>query len=185
MKTRTKRVLLGLLPLTGLTLAVSAPGAEGNSRATAVLTDASGATAGRVTMTARGGKLIVEARLSRPSTASGFHGFHIHTVGVCNPADGFASAGGHLGSLDGETHAGHDGEMPSLLVGADGQARLAFQTDRATLAEILDGDGSAVIVHEGADNYANIPVRYAPAGPDATTLSTGDAGPRLLCGVLQ
>jgi Cu-Zn family superoxide dismutase len=41
-----------------------------------------------------------------------------------------------------------------------------------------------VIVHASPDNYANIPTaRYTPA-PDATTLSTGDAGGRVACGVV-
>ena len=52
------------------------------------------------------------------------------------------------------------------------------------MAELFDGDGSALIVHALPDNYANIPSRYA-AAPDAMTLSTGDAGGRLACGVIQ
>ena len=82
-------------------------------------------------------------------------------------------------------HDDHAGDMPSLLVQEDGRATLAFETDRAMLDQIFGGDGAAVIVHQGADNFANIPERYAPNGPDATTLSTGDAGSRLLCGVLK
>jgi Cu-Zn family superoxide dismutase len=46
-----------------------------------------------------------------------------------------------------------------------------------------------VIVHEKADNFANIPTRYALPDnapvPDQTTLSTGDAGARVACGVIE
>jgi hypothetical protein len=54
-----------------------------------------------------------------------------------------------------------------------------FATDRFKLAALFDGDGTAVVVHAGPDNFADIPTRYqatragAP-GPDAMTSSTGD-----------
>ena len=50
--------------------------------------------------------------------------------------------------------------------------------------DLFDADGSAVIVHAGPDNYANIPTRYTGPVPDATTLATGDAGGRVACGVV-
>ena len=63
---------------------------------------------------------------------------------------------------------------------------LTTVTDRFGVADLLaDDDGSAVMVHSGPDNYANIPERYAPEGPDADTLGTGDAGSRLACGVVE
>src|SRR5918996_1020897 len=93
----------------------------------------------------------------------------------------FAFAGGHL-NPDGATHGDHAGDLPALLVNADGSGLLATVTDRFTLADLRDADGSAMMVHELPDNYANIPERYAPQGPDEATLSTGDAGSRLACG---
>ncbi|MGH9163998.1 MAG: superoxide dismutase family protein, partial [Acidimicrobiales bacterium] len=84
----------------------------------------------------------------------------------------------------------HDGDMPLLYANADGVARATFRTDNFTMAQLLDADGSAVIVHALADNYANIPARYlqvaggAP-GPDAATLATGDSGGRQRCGLAQ
>jgi Cu-Zn family superoxide dismutase len=75
--------------------------------------------------------------------------------------------------------------MPVLLVNADGTGRTKFTTDRFQVDDPFDGDGSAVVLHAGADNFANIPVRYAPAGPDATTLATGDAGARFAWLVLR
>jgi Cu-Zn family superoxide dismutase len=41
------------------------------------------------------------------------------------------------------------------------------------------------MVHAGPDNFANIPERYAPAGPDEMTRSTGDSGGRIACGVVK
>ena len=79
--------------------------------------------------------------------------------------------------------------MPSLLVLDDGTAQLQFATDRFTLAELLEGDGSAIIVHALPDNFANVPTRYQSTtegvfGPDSATLATGDAGGRVACGVV-
>lgn len=125
---------------------------------------------------------------------SGFYGFHIHGTGACEldsaaPDDptetgAFLSAGGHLGA-DESDHPDHPGDLPTLYVTDGGQATLVTVTDRFTLEDLQDDDGSAVMIHSGPDNFANIPDRYAPDGPDDDTLSTGDAGTRLACGVIE
>ncbi|WP_370330341.1 superoxide dismutase family protein [Mycolicibacterium hippocampi] len=129
--------------------------------------------------------------------APGFHGLHIHSVGTCEadsvaptggaPAD-FASAGGHL-QVPG--HSGHpaSGDLSSLQVREDGSAMLVTTTDAFTAEELLGGAGTAIIIHEDADNFANIPPeRYQQVNgdppPDQTTLATGDAGARVACGVI-
>lgn len=153
-------------------------------RAAAVLRDASGEKVGLAFLRERRGKVEVEAEVW--GITPGFHGFHVHTVGECVPP--FTSAGGHFNPT-GASHGDHAGDMPSLLVNADGTAELAFETDRFSLRDLFDADGSAVMVHSGRDNFANIPSRYrsdvtgAP-GPDAETLATGDAGSRVACGVV-
>lgn len=129
--------------------------------------------------------------------APGFHGMHIHQVGKCEansvaPTGGapanFNSAGGHL-QVGGNTGHPASGDLSSLQVRKDGSAKLVTTTDAFT-AEDLTGDaGTAIIIHEKADNFANIPPeRYqqvdgAPP-PDQTTLATGDAGARVACGVI-
>jgi Cu-Zn family superoxide dismutase len=116
----------------------------------------------------------------------GFHGIHIHSVGTCDPSGerAFASAGGHL-HTEGQTHGQHMGDLPSLLVSESGVALLVLTTDRFTLEDLMDEDGSAVIIHAAADNFGNIPAdRYDP-DVDETTLNTGDAGGRAGCGVVQ
>ncbi|MGI8573888.1 MAG: superoxide dismutase family protein [Egibacteraceae bacterium] len=146
-----------------------------------------GTDVGRVVFKAQEGRTRVEATLR--NLPPGFHGFHIHDVGVCDPdaPDGpFTSAAGHYVG-DGGRHGDHDGDLPSLLVMQNGNARLEFVTDRFTLAELQTGDSSAVMIHAGRDNFANIPDRYSTSGesgPDEATLSTGDAGSRLACGAI-
>ena len=125
----------------------------------------------------------VEVRVKVQGLTPGFHGFHIHTTGSCVAAD-FTSAGGHFNPT-GEAHGHHAGDMPVLQVNPDGTGEARFTIASFQVGQLFDADGSALIIHGGPDNYANIPQRYAPAGPDATTLGTGDSGARVACGVVQ
>jgi superoxide dismutase, Cu-Zn family len=160
------------------------------------LHDAEGERVGKVWLRQKGPYVHVWANLH--SLPPGFHGFHVHGTGVCDPdaPDGpFTSADGHYnpGSTpeDPIWHGEHAGDLPSLYVNANGWARLGFVTDAFTLAELRDADGSAVMVHAGRDNFANIPAeRYASVVegedvPDGMTRSTGDAGSRHACGVVD
>ncbi|MGV0644617.1 superoxide dismutase family protein [Mycolicibacterium sp. XJ2546] len=126
----------------------------------------------------------------------GFHGFHIHEFGRCEPnsvAPGggepgdFLSAGGHLHMRGQSTDHPAAGDLTPVEVRSDGSARLVATTDEFTLEDLRTAQGSALMLHEQPDNFANIPPRYTVngvPGPDAETLSTGDAGSRVACGVL-
>jgi Cu-Zn family superoxide dismutase len=148
--------------------------------ASAGLKDASGRSVGLVFMRERrGGAVEVTARAF--NLTPGFHGFHVHTIGRCDPP-AFTTAGGHFNPA-GAPHASHAGDLPSLLVNGDGTATLVTTTDRFSIADLRDADGSAVMVHSGPDNFANIPPRYGV--PDQETLNTGDSGTRVACGVVR
>lgn len=157
------------------------------------LLDPEGESVGTVSFTEEDGhlKVTVEAEGLTP----GFHGFHMHQNPVCEPnsvaptggAPGdFNSAGGHL-QVGGNTGHPSSGDLSSLQVRSDGTGELVTTTDSVTLDDITDG--VAVIVHSGADNFANIPERYVLADggvvPDAMTLATGDAGSRVACAVVE
>jgi superoxide dismutase, Cu-Zn family len=122
----------------------------------------------------------VEVRVKVHDLPPGFHGFHVHEVGQCEPP--FTSAGGHL-NLEDAFHPEHTGDMPVLLVNNDGTGEATFKTDRFALKNLSDEDGSAIIVHALPDNYANIPERYGDV--DQETLETGDSGERIACGAIQ
>jgi Cu-Zn family superoxide dismutase len=127
----------------------------------------------------------------------GFHGVHIHKVGKCEPnsvgptggAPGdFLSASGHF-QMPGHSTEPASGDLTSLQVRRDGSASLMTTTDAFTMDDLLSGQKTAIIIHAGADNFANIPPeRYNQSngtpGPDETTMSTGDAGKRVACGVI-
>jgi Cu-Zn family superoxide dismutase len=94
------------------------------------------------------------------------------------------SAGGHLKN-EGTSHSDHAGDLMSLYVKSDGTVSARFETDRVDLRTLRDKDGSAVVIHAGADNFGNIPPRYAPDGPDQMTRDTGDSGARIACGPIN
>jgi Cu-Zn family superoxide dismutase len=170
--------------VTGIGVALATGGEERSAkRAIAVLEDVDGRQVGLAVFRERHGEVSVKADVWR--LTPGFHGFHVHAVGQCVPP--FTSAGGHF-NPGGAGHGDHAGDLPSLLVQQNGTAELRFTTDRFTLADLFDMDGSALMVHANRDNYANIPDRYQSSmsptpGPDADTLATGDAGGRVACAV--
>lgn len=124
----------------------------------------------------------------------GFHGMHLHEVGTCDTGqapptgdaaqtEAFASAGEHIGS-DQTAHGDHAGDLPALRVIEGGVGSLTALVGPMSLEDLLDRDGTTLIIHEAADNLANIPPRYAPEGPDGETLTSGDSGPRVACGAI-
>ena len=175
---------------------------KGSSALVARLKNAAGADVGTVKLRSHHGIVRVTARAT--GLTPGFHGFHVHTTGLCNPQAKdttgatvpFFSAGGHYNPGT-KTHGAHAGDMPPLLVMSNGRAELGFTTDRFDVRELTDADGSAIVVHAGPDNLAHVPAATATGseryhshvdnvfGPDTATRATGDAGARFACGVLR
>ncbi len=168
------------------------PGAQERQSVDVTLELAEGGSGGSASLTETEGGIEVRANLR--GLEPGFHGFHVHEAGVCDPQARergerapFSSAMGHLAG-DGADHGAHAGDLPTVLVRKDGTASLTVVTDRLRLPDVRDQDGSALMVHAMRDNQANIPERYKSerkAGPDAETLDTGDAGDRVACGVIK
>jgi superoxide dismutase, Cu-Zn family len=120
--------------------------------------------------------------------AAGFHGFHIHSIGLCSPS--FGAAGGHFNLDATAKHGAHAGDLPVLPIDRSGGGDLRFTTNAFDLAQLFDVEGSALIIHEKPDNYGHIPLEYTfiptgQSGPDEmTTLANGDGGARKACAVL-
>ncbi|MBD8507384.1 superoxide dismutase family protein [Hoyosella sp. G463] len=172
---------------------------EGPSRTVrTTLNSADGTSVGNVTISESADHLEIRVVVDADSEvlSPGFKGMHIHEFGVCEPdseaPDGdstgdFLSAGGHL-QLEGATHSGTgmSGDLTSLYVLEDGTGELVTLTDRVTIDDLLIGEGTSIMIHEGPDNFGNIPERYTGgAEPDEQTRNTGDAGGRVACGVIQ
>ncbi|HYZ67873.1 MAG TPA: superoxide dismutase family protein [Mycobacterium sp.] len=170
----------------------------GTERLTAQLKSAEGTPVANATFDFAGGFATVTVETVTTGILSpGFHGMHIHSVGKCEansvaPTGGasgnFNSAGGHY-QAPGHTGYPASGDLTSLEVRSDGSAKLVATTDAITASDLLAGQKTALIIHEKSDNFANIPDRYqqknGATGPDEETLSTGDAGGRVACGVID
>ncbi len=113
----------------------------------------------------------------------GLHGFHFHEKPDCGagagaggqPAGGMA-AGGHYDPRDSKRHlgphnaAGHEGDLPVLVVDHDGTATLPVVAKRLKVKDVI---GHAVMIHAGGDNFDDVP---APLG---------GGGGRIACGVVR
>lgn len=161
----------------------------GAAGASARMRTVGGGDAGVVTVRQLAGRVEVRGQVT--GLTPGFHGFHVHETGSCDPttATPFSSAGRHL-DASGEQHGEHDGDLPALRVRADGSATADLDSDALDVDELFDADGAALVVHADPDNAANVPVRYRSTatpspGADDETRRTGDSGARVLCGVLE
>lgn len=113
-------------------------------------------------------------KLSLKGFPAGDRAFHVHAVGKCEPP--FTSAGGHFnpgGKKHGMSAAdgAHAGDMPNLHVPATGDLIVEVANPAITLVDgkpntVFDADGSAIVIHAGADDYKTDP--------------TGNAGDRSL-----
>lgn len=166
-------IALALITTSGCATAYQEPGDEVGS---AMLTDRSGNNVGLATLYSEGDEVMISVSLN--GVTPGMHGVHLHTTGDCSASD-FTSAGGHLNPMSNEhgsmnPQGAHLGDLPNAEVSAAGIGAIS-ETLRgsrtAVLSQIFDTDGTALVVHDGADDY-----RTDPAG---------DAGSRVACGVFS
>lgn len=166
---------LNLLALAGgLLLGASALAAP---TASAELKGADGASLGTATFMQTPSGVLIKAELK--GVSPGEHAFHIHGTGLCEAP--FTSAGGHFnphGKKHGLMAAGgpHAGDMPNIHVPASGELTVEVLNTLVTLEDgqphsLKGGKGTALMLHAKHDDHMSDPA--------------GDAGPRVVCGVIQ
>lgn len=110
----------------------------------------------------------------------GVKGIHIHETGVCTAPE-FTSAGSHFNPTHKEhgfdnPKGFHLGDLPNIEVDANGKVSAEVTTAEFTMKpgaanSILDSDGSALVIHEKADDYKTDP--------------SGNSGLRIACAAIN
>ena len=143
------------------------------------LVNASGFEIGTVTIEDE--EVGVEVDIDATSLPEGPHAVHFHENGTCDGPD-FTSAGGHYNpsgvnhGFDAASPNPHAGDMRNIDVPRSGVVEVELDNERVTLrprdglAPLLDSNGTALIIHAGADDYESQP--------------SGDAGGRIACAVI-
>jgi len=125
---------------------------------------------GTITFTDSQYGLLIQPNLQ--GLPNGIHGFHIHEHPDCG--NHAMNAGehldpGHTGTHQGPYGKGHLGDLPVLVVDAQGKANLPVLAPRLHVQDI---QGHAIMIHEGGDNYTDNP-------------KLGGGGARMGCGSLK
>jgi Cu-Zn family superoxide dismutase len=165
-----------------LAMLTIAAGATGTPHAKGTFIDTTGQPVGwvRLLEDASG---VVHVNVHVEGLTPGLHGIHIHAVGACTPT--FAAAGPHYNPLGHEhgldnPNGAHAGDLPNLIVNADGVGHLDAKTDGVTISAgpttLFDSTplavGSAFIIHANEDDQI-------------TNLTNGNSGARVACAVIE
>jgi Cu-Zn family superoxide dismutase len=181
-KTLRKRKIVSLGMFGALLLALFAGGAlaQGAGTATAQLEDTDGNPVGDATFTEGPNGVTINANLQpgQQGVEPGEHGIHIHETGEISPD--FEAAGEHFNPTNAQhgfnnSEGPHGGDLENMIVNDDGSASYTTTTDALTLSggqnSILDSDGSALVIHQSADDYQTDP--------------SGESGDRVAAGVIR
>ncbi|WGL97035.1 superoxide dismutase [Cu-Zn] SodC [Arsenophonus sp. aPb] len=140
-----------------------------------------GQSVGKITITETKFGLLFTPQLQ--GLVPGIHGFHIHEHPNCDALQkegkliAAGKAGGHFDPNKTAKHkgpydsSGHLGDLPGLVVNANGSADYAILAPRLKLISQIKN--RALMIHEGGDNYSDHPA------------TLGGGGLRVVCGIIK
>jgi Cu/Zn superoxide dismutase len=143
-------------------------------KAVAVLHPTDGSDAGGVVFFEKTAEGRIRVTADVTGLEPGKHGFHIHEYGDCSAPDA-TSAGGHF-DPEGKKHGApadeerHVGDLGNIEAGSDGEAGYERTDKLLSFSGKKSIIGRAVVIHARED--------------DLTSQPTGNAGPRVACGVI-
>lgn len=155
--------------------AAAATADEQFRQAGGVLRNGEGADVGSVLITeTASGVMHFVLDISEGALPAAQQGLHIHETGLCEGPT-FESAGGHMaGDREHGVHSAngpHPGDLPNITMGSAGALHVEYFLPGVLMDQILDEDGSAVMIHADVDDYASQPA--------------GNAGDRIACAVVE
>lgn len=138
-----------------------------------------GASVGQVTVSESQYGLVFTPNLK--GLTPGTHGFHLHQNPSCEAIEkdgkivAGGAAGGHYDPAATNAHGtpwgdGHLGDLPVLIVEANGTAMQPVLAPRLKLSDL---SGRALMIHAGGDNHSDHPA------------ALGGGGARVSCGMIQ
>ena len=144
-----------------------------------------GRAVGQATFTEAPTGVLIRLEFSERRLPPGWHGLHLHDRGDCSDfAAGFQASGAHI-KLNRRVQHGllnargpEAGDLPNMFVSPGSVYGTELFSPYVTLHRarignrlpLLDADGSALLVHEAADNHRDQPI--------------GNAGARIACAAL-
>ena len=177
---RTLRRLAPLAAVSILALGAAAPALAGAPLATATFKTQESADAGTADLSEGPGGAVI--RVTASGLKPGWHAIHFHETGDCSD-EGYKKSGAHVQHAAKEPHGllnpegPDDGDLPNIYAAEDGTVNAELYSDRVTLSEaegranLIDEDGSALVIHEGPDDHMSQPI--------------GGAGGRVACAVIE
>eukprot|EP01080_Neovahlkampfia_damariscottae_P005375 gene5375-9182_t len=145
--------------------------------ATAYVCAANSTVEGVITFTQK--NCCVNVKGTIKGLTEGKHGFHIHQFG--DLSNGCTSAGGHFNPHKKEHGSPEDsnrhvGDLGNIVANKDGVAEIDFDDKLISLCGVNSIVGRCVVVHGLEDDLGK--------GKDEESKKTGNAGPRVACGVI-
>lgn len=130
---------------------------------------------GKVELRGGAGPTVARIAVQAGKVSPGWHGVHFHGVGDCSDHEKFLASKSHV-NHGGRKHGllnpegPDDGDLPNVFAAADGSVN-AEVSSPTPLAGLRDADGSALVMHAGADDHTTQPI--------------GGAGARVACAMIR